>query len=661
MKRCPTFNKPWVLAMAVLLGNGALAHRALAQPGLRDTLREMDRNRNGQLDPEEVSPLARPYLERITRERHMSLDRPNSIEKILDAARIYFALRNGVSGKDVRPQGEDTVLPFGPREDEPLVPEFGLGVVKYPYIKADRDLATTIMRRYDRSGDGHINREEASRNRWTHRDPFLDDLDKDGRLSVLELTQRYARRRLLDGSAGEMFQRARRTGNGVRAGASRYGSQDGGHEREAAKRREFSQWWSKGGSGNWLTASVLSRFDANRNGRLETGEANDLGVPVGQVDLNRDGELTRDELHAYLSNLQDQAGDVTSGLPGWFFELDSNRDQQVSMAEFASEWTEEKFREFRLFDANGDGLLTATETLQSKALSGGSYSNRNAEVLPPHKTIISEIEITDEHLIGDLNVELSITHSSVGFLDGYLTGPDGTRVELFTGVGGTGDHFDRTIFDDQSRTSITKTKPPYRGEFQPEALLKKQPSLSHFNGKGVKGVWQLVIRGTRNTRFGMLHSWGLIIRPAEDGPGPLTAPPTEEQPPAPAVGSAPPASGDRSEDAERAASDAAAKIEARNRMIEEYKRRFSRGKEGSSQRDEGREASGDEKSRYNKKGYEKKGYEKKGYDKKSYDKKDYDKKDYDKKDYDKKSYEKKDTGGREPERERGDREDYKRK
>jgi hypothetical protein len=46
--------------------------------------------------------------------------------------------------------------------------------------------------------------------------------------------------------------------------------------------------------------------------------------------------------------------------------------------------------------------------------------------------------------------------------------------------------------------------------------LKKQPSLSSFNGKSVKGVWQLVVRGSRSERWGMLHSWELIVTPVDD-------------------------------------------------------------------------------------------------------------------------------------------------
>jgi len=101
-------------------------------------------------------------------------------------------------------------------------------------------------------------------------------------------------------------------------------------------------------------------------------------------------------------------------------------------------------------------------------------------------------------------------------LDAYLTGPEGQRIELFTEVGGSDDHFENTIFDDQSRYPITKARPPFKGTFLPEAVVKRQPGLGQFNGKSIKGVWQLVIRCSRSERFGMLHGWGLIVTPIDD-------------------------------------------------------------------------------------------------------------------------------------------------
>jgi subtilisin-like proprotein convertase family protein len=115
-----------------------------------------------------------------------------------------------------------------------------------------------------------------------------------------------------------------------------------------------------------------------------------------------------------------------------------------------------------------------------------------------------------------LNVQVSITHTHTSYLDAYLTGPDGQRVELFAEVGGHDDNFDETVFDDQARETITRARPPFKGTFTPSALSKRQPGLASFNGKNVRGVWQLIVRGTRSERFGMLHSWGLIIKPQEE-------------------------------------------------------------------------------------------------------------------------------------------------
>ncbi|WP_231615315.1 proprotein convertase P-domain-containing protein [Novipirellula artificiosorum] len=476
-----------------------------AQSGLRDSLERLDRNQNGKIEPAEITPLARPYLERITKARRMSLDRPNEIESLQEAARIYYALQNGVAGARVIPSDDSTVRPFGTDSDQPMVPEFGLAEIRYPYTQDDIDEANRTLRRYDRNGDDYIDREEARRGEWTHRDPFEEDYDHDNRLSRLELGQRYARRRLLSSDSDELVQRSRRIGNGIPPSKP-----------DPLERQDASQWWKKGGNDFWLTAALLGRFDSNKNGKLESQEATSLGMPTSQIDIDRDGDLTREELHAFVSVMQEEAGEGSEGIPGWFYELDKNRDQQVSMMEFSTEWSDEKILEFQQIDTNGDGLLTTAEVVQAKSIAGGTYENHTAEVLPPRRTIISEIAVSEDYLIGDLNLRLSITHSNVSFLDAYLTGPDGQWIELFTEVGGGDDNFEETIFDDQSQFPIIKARPPYKGTFLPEGVVKRQPGLSYYTGKSIQGVWQLVIRGTRSERFGMLHSWSLIVKPQAD-------------------------------------------------------------------------------------------------------------------------------------------------
>lgn len=478
-----------------------------AQAGLRESLERMDRDEDGMIDPEEVTTLSRPYLERILKSGRSNRDpfeRAIPISKIQEAARIYFALKNGVAGTRVYTEPSESVKPFGPADDEPMVPGFGLGQVKYPYTRDDIEEAEDTIDRCDRNDDGFIDRREASRNRWTHRDPFADDLNKDNQLSVMELAQRYARRRLLASDAGELIQRARRTGGDIRPSTP-------------ARSRRSSDWWREGGSDFWLTASLMSRFDNNRNGRLESDEAIQTGLPVGMIDLNRDGEIVRDELFEYVGAMQRKAGNVTEGLPGWFYELDTNTDNQVALGEFAisGEWSIARREEFGRYDLNGDGLLTAEEVLQSNAVTGGSYQNSEAIVLPPKRTMISEIEVDDDFPIRKLTVQISVTHTSTGQLDAFLTGPNGERVELFTEVGGNGNNFENTTFDDQSSSPMTKARPPFEGSYRPEALDRRQPGLAQFNGQSVKGIWQLVIRGSRSDRFGMLHSWGLTVTPEE--------------------------------------------------------------------------------------------------------------------------------------------------
>ena len=473
------------------------------QAGLRESLERLDRNENGLIEPAEITPIARPFLERIAKQRSLQIDKPQEIATYQEAARVYHALRNGVAGTRVQVESKSTVQAFGSKPQEPLVPEFGLADVKYPYAQTDLDEADRSLKRSDTNKDGYIDREEAAKAEWTHKDPFEMDLDKDDRLSRMELCQRYARRRLLSSTAQELMQKSKRTGIGIRPSTPPQSNNDD------------SRWWRSGGSSYWLTSSVLSRFDTNRDNRLDAGEAKNLGVSMGSIDLDLNGDVSRDELFEYLKIKQQEAGDESTGLPGWFYELDEDRDGQIAMAEFSAEWTSERLREFNLLDVNTDGLLTSAEVVQSKALVGGSFSNQVAEVLPPHKTVISEIQIDDDFIIAELKLQLSITHTSVGLLDAFLTGPDGQRVELFSEVGGSGDNFDQTIFDDLSQNPINKAPSPFQGSFMTMALIKRQPSLGHFTGKNAKGTWQLVVRGTRSERFGMLHSWTLMMKPKE--------------------------------------------------------------------------------------------------------------------------------------------------
>ncbi|MEL7336615.1 MAG: calcium sensor EFh [Planctomycetota bacterium] len=405
------------LLIVVPIALTAMTSVTSAQGGLRQALEDLDKDDDGEIEPEEITPLARPFLERIARTKRMSLYRDNSIEEFQEAARIYYAVKNGATQRDIRIDDDPYIKSFEPADDQELVPGFGPGDLKYAYTQDDVDRADRILRYYDRDDDGAIDRYEGKRTDWTGQDPFSSDVDRDGRLTRMELIQRYARRRLLEKNNWELIKRAGRVGNGIKPAERRQRYRDDG------------QWWIKGGNDYWLTASLMGRFDENRDGQLSGSEIEKLNLPVARLDTNTDNVLTREELFEYVQQMQRASGNTSGNIPSWFYESDTNADNQISMSEYTQEWTDEKLATFNAMDANGDGLLTVSEVDSSQATAGGRFRNTSAEVLPPGRTIISEIEVEEDFIVGDIDVQIQITHSNVGFLDAYLLGPDGDRGE----------------------------------------------------------------------------------------------------------------------------------------------------------------------------------------------------------------------------------------
>ncbi|MFZ9739803.1 MAG: hypothetical protein ACO3EZ_17555, partial [Prochlorotrichaceae cyanobacterium] len=68
-------------------------------------------------------------------------------------------------------------------------------------------------------------------------------------------------------------------------------------------------------------------------------------------------------------------------------------------------------------------------------------------------------------VISDLDVRFSATHTWDSDLDVSLISPLGSSLELFSGVGGSGDNFRDTILSDEASTSITAGSAPFNGSF----------------------------------------------------------------------------------------------------------------------------------------------------------------------------------------------------
>lgn len=506
-----------------------------AQSRYTDYLRRLDDNRNGRLEPSEMSERTRSFLKRYAEASGLSLSESVSIDRWDRAFRQYNDRRRGRDsdyrrGGSDRSDGEASLVPgFGPDENTPVIPGFGADAeIRYAFLPEDLQRAESRFERDDRNGDGAIDREEARRARWSERDPFIYDYNNDQRLTINEIAQRYARRRVqqaredAERDARRAAERAQRSDDD---NDERRRDDDGdrrSRDDDRDDRRRDGDGDGPGRGEYYLASNVLERHDLNRNRYLDRAEWPRLGTNAAEADSNRDGRISRDELAAWLfEETKTSVRELPPELPDWFFERDLNQDGQVSMAEFADEWSDDKAEEFMRYDRDEDGILREDELLQNDFAVGGTFADNEARVILPRSTLVAEIDVEDDYLIGDLDVQLSITHTYAEHIDAYLIGPDGQRVELFTGVGRNDDHFDGTILDDEATDSITAARPPFQGRFRPESAGREGPSLSHFYGHSVHGLWQLLIRTSRSDRSGVLHGWSLKVKPRELAQPPL--------------------------------------------------------------------------------------------------------------------------------------------
>ena len=101
------------------------------------------------------------------------------------------------------------------------------------------------------------------------------------------------------------------------------------------------------------------------------------------------------------------------------------------------------------------------------------YLGKPDSFVAKYATVISTLNVPDSFSIYDVDVVLNINHPWDTDLDVYLMAPDGTKVELFTDVGRSGDNFTETQLDDEASTSITAASAPFTGNLKPEGSLSR--------------------------------------------------------------------------------------------------------------------------------------------------------------------------------------------
>ena len=90
-----------------------------------------------------------------------------------------------------------------------------------------------------------------------------------------------------------------------------------------------------------------------------------------------------------------------------------------------------------------------------------------------------------------------------------MIAPDGTKIPLFSGVGGTGSNFINTVFDDSALDSDRPGTAPFTGTFRPTGTLASfggTRSTSEPAGQSVPGVWTLQLTNSKTGVTGTLEA-----------------------------------------------------------------------------------------------------------------------------------------------------------
>lgn len=111
--------------------------------------------------------------------------------------------------------------------------------------------------------------------------------------------------------------------------------------------------------------------------------------------------------------------------------------------------------------------------------------------------------------IADINVFVNLTHTYTNDLTITLVSPTGTRVNLADRVGGSGDNYTNTVFDDEATSPIAAGSPPFTGTFRPAQ------ALSAFDGQDANGTWRLEVNDQASIDTGSLLGWSITVTTGE--------------------------------------------------------------------------------------------------------------------------------------------------
>jgi hypothetical protein len=354
----------FAFAVAIILGGAALPgagaqppdaaqlKEAAEQRGQRaeSYLRPLDANRNGLIEASEVNDQAKNYLARTAERYGVQATFPLAIDKYRSAVvEAYLRVRGnggpggpppggpGASGGG-SPTGGSRPGGLGMAQNTSTVSGFGISSSNAAIASSTpnttaassavderyRAYAANMLKRYDKNGNGALDRDEWNqlRGEWWK----SADANNDGTITVEEIVGRLAGYR-------SRFRAATTTSTTSSSGTP--------------PNSTSSSYTSA------TTSSSASSTASTTTPASTSPSASSAASPTATTVVRKP--------YRFLTPTER----LPAGLPEWFARRDANGDGQVTLAEFSSALTDEVVAEFARFDRNNDGVVTPKECLDA--------------------------------------------------------------------------------------------------------------------------------------------------------------------------------------------------------------------------------------------------------------------------------------------------------
>ena len=332
----------------------------------RRWLENLDKNKNGKLDPEELTGRAREFAAPKLKELGFDPDSSISIKSISKAVDKARASKNApppsVPGFGITPE-MSTVPGFDIELGSALA---GIGTLEERYDPRVLQRLQQTLDRYDKNKDGILDKREIAEAKWIYGDPTKNDLNKDGILTKTELAERYLarekyekdERKKAEGQLSDLYKNPQEW-------RKRWEKADGDE-----KRRMGDYWKQQYGKLEDEGARARARVAFGIGGKDSKGDSSSRGDSRNRSNASSQrssggSDAASKQRRVYLHNsVRDKL--EAKGVSGGFIEKDSNGDGQLQMSEFETRWTSRKLADFEKLDTNGDGVISPQEWLGSK-------------------------------------------------------------------------------------------------------------------------------------------------------------------------------------------------------------------------------------------------------------------------------------------------------